>query len=121
MNTTVLNNYKIDFQFLSNINEAIVKQTILTDLGYLISIFLIEHPYVNYLNNEIIPQINNALNNGTIDDFQRGDSVILTIGKTNSNFTYTGISTKNVSIPTIDLKEIILSWIEFLTNHGIIK
>lgn len=121
MNTILLNNYKIEFQFLSNINEAIAKQTEVTTRGYPLAIFLTDHPYVNYLNSEIIPQINNILAGNTNNNLQRGEGVVLTIGNPNSSFTYASSSMQNVTIPTVDLKEIILSWIEFLTNHGIVK
>ena len=121
MNTTILNKYKIKFQFLSGINEPIVKQSEITDLGYLLSIFLMEHPYINYLNSEIVPEISNALNNVFINSLERGENAILKIGNPMSNFTYTGSSTKTISIPTVDLKEIILSWIDYLTSQGIVQ
>lgn len=121
MNTAILNYYKIEFQFLTNVNEPIVKQTQITDIGYCLTIFLGEHPYVNYLNSEIISEINNAISNIFINNLERGEEVVLKIGNPNSTFTYTGASTHHVSIPTVDLKEIILSWIEFLTINGIIK
>ncbi|WP_294333031.1 hypothetical protein [uncultured Chryseobacterium sp.] len=121
MNTILLNNYKIEFQFLPNINEAIAKQTEVTTKGYPLAVFLTDHPYVNYLNSEIIPQINNILAGHMNNNLERGERVVLTIGNPNSSFTYVSTSIQNVTIPTVDLKEIILSWIEFLTNHCIVK
>ena len=60
-------------------------------------------------------------NNQSFDKDAGGETTFLEIGNPNSTFTYTGASTHHISIPTVDLKEIILSWIEFLTINGIVK
>ena len=78
-------------------------------------------PYVTYLTNEVLVEIDKALNNQFFDKDAGGETTFLEIGNPNSTFTYTGASTHHVSIPTVDLKEIILSWIEFLTINGIVN
>ena len=118
MNTNVLHNYKIEFQFLHTVSEAVATQTEATPVGYPLAIFLTDHPYINYLNDEIIPQINTVSDGNVSNNMERGEYIRLTIGNPDSGFTFVSDSVQNVIIPTVDLREIILSWIEFLRNHG---
>ena len=119
MNTQILNKYKIDFELINN-SIPNIKQLEITDLNFTISSYLSIQPYVNFLTNEILVDIDKALNNKPFNSDGVGETVFLEIGNPNSTFTYTGSSTKHVNIPTADLKEIILSWIEYLANNGII-
>lgn len=121
MNTVILNQYKISFEFSTTFNDVMVKQIEISNLSYVLSAFLMENPYVTYLTNEVLVEINKALNNQSFDKDAGGETTFLEIGNPNSTFTYTGASTHHISIPTVDLKEIILSWIEFLTINGIVK
>lgn len=120
MNLQILNKYKIEFELIDN-SIPNIKQTEVTDLNFAISSYLSLIPYVNYLNNEIMVEINKALNNQTFDSDAGGETTFLELGNPNSTFIYTGIKPQNVHISTIDLKEIILSWIEFLTDNRIIQ
>lgn len=120
MNLQILNQYKIEFELIDN-SIPNIKQTEVTDTNFAISSYLSLIPYVNYLNNEIIVEINKALNNQTFDSDAGGEITFLELGNPNSTFICNGITTQNINIPTVDLKEIILSWIEFLTDNGIIQ
>lgn len=98
-----------------------IKQTQISNENFTISSYLSNQPYVNYLTNEVIVEINKALSNQLFNSDCGGENVFLEIGNPNSTFTYTGASTQTISIPTADLKEIILSWVEFLTINGIVQ
>lgn len=118
MNTFLLHTYQIEFQFLHIVNEAVATQTEVTPVGYPLAVFLTDHPYINYLNDEIISQINAVLDGNVSNNIERGEYIRLTIGNPDSGFTFVSDSVQHVTLPTVDLKEIVLSWIEFLRNHG---
>lgn len=121
MNTIILTKYNIKFEFLDEFKEGIVKQTSVDDLSYALSAFLMENAYVDYLENEILNEINDVMGNLPIDILERGEETVLLVGNPLSTFVFYGRSSKTIFIPTTDLKEIILSWIEFLKNNNIFK
>lgn len=120
MNTQILNQYQIVFKLVDN-NIPNIKQSQITSENFAISSYLSVQPYVNFLTNEILVEINKALSNQPFDRDGGGETVFLEIGNPDSKFSYTGASTQTITIPTADLKEIILSWIAFLTENGIVK
>lgn len=120
LNTQILNQYQIEFELIDN-SFPNIKQFEFTNINFALSSYLSIQPYVNYLTNEILVEINKALNSQPFDNDGGGENTFLEIGFPSSTFSYATSTTKTVSIPTSDLKEIILSWIEFLTMNGIVQ
>ena len=119
MNTIILEQYGINFQIIKidREKEPITNQIQISNLSYHLCGFLDTQIYKEYLEEEIIIEIDKAIGGLPFDSDGGGDGVYLNIGFPNSTFTSGGGTSQVISsIPTEDLKEIILSWIEFLNN-----
>lgn len=114
MNNSVLEQYKIRFEIIVNDGRKklnITSRGIPYFSGYFIKV------YPEFLENEIIPEINKAIAGQPFDDDAGGVYDYLKIGHLTSYF-YTDIDNQ-FAIPTLDLKEIILSYIEWIDNNNL--
>lgn len=119
MNTEILNTYKIKFGF-SVSYRPLVQQVEVNDISFCLCAFLSLMPYVNYLKDEMIVEMDKVLAGQSLNYEIDGETVSLEVRNVNSTFTYVGYSSRTVLIPTRDLKGIILSWIDFLVTNNII-
>ncbi|HEY6141874.1 MAG TPA: hypothetical protein VIV55_00415 [Flavobacterium sp.] len=116
MNNNVLEKYKIKFEIIIRDGRKkldITSRVIPYFSGYFIKV------YPEFLENEIIPEINNAIAGHSFDDDAGGVYDYLKIGHLTSYF-YTD-EDHQFPIPTLDLKEIILSYIEWIDNNNLEK
>lgn len=109
MNNSVLEQYKIRFEII--VSDGRKKLNITSKVIPFLSGYFIK-VYPEFLANEIIPEINKAITGQTFDDDAGGIYDYLKIGHLTSYF-YTDIDNQ-FAIPTLDLKEIILSYIYIL-------
>lgn len=115
MNTNILDLYKIKFEtiLVDGVKQIQVSSEI---IPFLTGFFLKLYP--EYLVDELIPEINKAINGQSFDQDGGGIYHYLKIDKTISYFYY---DQNNIySIPTNDLKEILLSYVEWITNNGLV-
>lgn len=122
MNSEILQEYQISFRVLvvDGEKEFDIVQKEITNLNYCLASFLSNRPpYTEFLEYELLPEIEKAIQNQSFDSDGGGDGVYLEIDYPNSTFTSGGGPYKiTPTIPTEDLKEIILSWVEFLKNNS---
>lgn len=114
MNNTVLEQYKIRFEIIVSDGKKrlnITSKVIPYFSGYFIKV------YPEFLEDEIIPEINKAIAGQSFDEDAGGIYDYLKIGHLTSYF-YTDFD-KQFAIPTLDLKEIILSYIEWVHNNNL--
>lgn len=117
MNTQLLNQNGITFKkaIINNQITLFCEQILTSDLSYCLSGFLSNQPYREYLEEELLEEIEKAIQNQSFNSDGGGDGVYLEIGNTNSTFKSGGGTYEIISsLPTTDLKELILSWIEFI-------
>lgn len=119
MNITLLNQYNIEFKIVrvSNKKIPVIEQSDITDLSYAISSYLSVKTSLLYLIDELLFNLDNAIQGSSFDIDGGGMVTFLEIGAIDSTFINSEIS--NVTIPTIDLKEIVLSWVEFLEINNL--
>jgi len=119
-NLAILNKYSIEFnvrkgekrhQFLS------VDQKVITNINFYISSF-ISGSHFQWLETEVLPEINRALAGETFDDDEWNNAdIFLKIGKITSVFDTSNSASEKAAIPTQDLKEIIEAWIEWIVKN----
>ncbi len=115
MTTEIINQYQIKFnntEFKNTITGEVVVNKIPT-IGHLqLFEFLIDWQNAQEINTLLLPDINSALANSSIE-FEKGSEVIaITIKQNNTDFfDNNGYA---CSIPTLDFKEIIVGWRDFL-------
>ena len=121
MNKQILKNYGIDFSIVRILGdkEAIVRQKIVSDQSFCLCSYLSEQNYVSFLEDEVLADINNALQGNSFDPDGGGETMFLTIGNPNSTFKDLGTINHSVSIPTADLKAILTAWVQFLKKNKI--
>ncbi|MFK8008019.1 MAG: hypothetical protein AB8H03_16800 [Saprospiraceae bacterium] len=115
----LLNQYEIEFKIISfdNDKDVFATQTNNSNISFCLANFLTDHLDPDYLSDELIIEMDKAIQSDSFDEDGGGISTFLKIGFPNSIFTYTSDSEKNINISTIDLKDIIVLWIEFLNNN----
>lgn len=121
MNIDILNQYSIIFKKVIIDGDAtlICEQIIISDISYCLCGYFNKQPYVEFFEEELLIDIEKAIQNQPFDPDGGGDGVYLEIGYPNSTFTSGGGAFKiTPTIPTEDLKKIILSWVEFLNNNS---
>lgn len=117
MNRQILQEYGISFQKINVGNEVIsfADQETISDISYSISGYLNSQPYKAYLEEELLMEIDKAQQGLPFESDGGGDGVSLTLGYPKSTFITGGVTSQiTASINTEDLKEVILSWVEFL-------
>lgn len=120
MDTQILEQYGISYKKIridGDIEFSCNQETI-SDLSYSICGYLGSMgPYKDFYEDELLIEINKAIQGLTFESDGGGDNVYLTIGYPNSIFEFEGVSNNIVStIPTEDLKQILLLWIDFVQD-----
>lgn len=122
MNSTVLHQYNISFQIKNSIHgkEAWVLPTSNSLLSRYISDFFIGGKIEGFQEN-ILDTISRVQSGLPFDSSNDGSSMMATIeiGLNNSFINDLNEATPPISIPTNDIKEIILSWIEWVTINNL--
>lgn len=114
MDKKILEEYGIWF---SNKPDKCCKQIIVSDLSYCLCGYLNIQLYPYYLSNELLPEIEKAIAQQPYESDGGGDGVFLEIGYPSSKFiSGGGVYKVTQTIPTIDLKKILLLWAEFLNK-----
>lgn len=122
--TVILEHYGIAFRIVNfgnrkfgtvdQVNSAIF-------LSYPVSIYLSQNTYTDIWENDILVEIENAINELSFESDAGGETVFLEIGMPNSTFSYSGVSAakpiETETISTTDLKEIISLWANFLKEN----
>jgi hypothetical protein len=121
MNTQILNSYGIEFliEVVLGEKEPIVNQRTVSDISFCLFSYLMEQTFVEFLEEEVLVDINNALQGNAYDEDGGGEIMLLGINNPNSTFASLGDSAHSVTIPTVDLKEILTSWVEFLKKNNL--
>lgn len=116
MNLSIINKYKISFQnqiIEWDTKDKEISKTIITNNSYL-STFLIDWDSISEINELLIPGIDEALGNPNAE-IDNGSATINIIIKNDVVIFYDNHSPSSVyRLPTIDFKEVVLSWREFL-------
>lgn len=121
MNNIILQQYGLKFNIIidkDNNREARVSggsQSVYLDD------YLMTGNYKEFYSDELLPEIENAIQGNNFDPDGGGDNTFLIIDYPQSFLKRINGIDPQLSIPTEDLKEIIESWIEFLTINGLEK
>lgn len=91
-----------------------MRQITPTDLNFFLSGYF-ESVFPDFFQEEILPEIDKALSGQLFDENGGGIISFLKIGHITSSFSNTNKGVGVTIIPTIDLKEIIKSWVEWVT------
>lgn len=122
MNNAILEQYGLMFRVITDVNnnrEARVYGTLGLSL-YLDDYFMTGN-YKEFYEEELLPEINKAIEGLPFIEDGGGEHTFLTIGYPLSYLdSINGINPQK-SLPTEDLKEIIQSWIEFLNLNNLDK
>jgi len=116
MNIEKLQEYGISFKkiLIQGEEEPLCSQDVVSNLSYCLSGYLEMQPYKDYLTDEVLTEIDKAIGGLPFNEDAGYVDIYLELGFPNSTFTSGGGTNQiNETIPTEDLKEIILSWVEF--------
>lgn len=122
MNTAILGTYGLEFRIskdMLNNKTAIVFGSGNNPLTPYIQNYLMGGNYIEFYEEEIIPEINKAINGQSFDTDGGGEIVFLRIGYPSCFLSMNNGYASELSIPCLDLKEILLSWIEYLNNNNL--
>jgi hypothetical protein len=113
MNVDILNQYKISFQLL-NVKSS--KSVVVTSavIPYFDGFIIKQYP--EHLLGDTIPEINKAINGQSFDEDAGGVFNFLVIGPTNSHFV--DEEGNQFTLPTLHIKEILLSYVEWITANN---
>jgi len=114
MNTEILDKYKISFEvFIVDGRETleIHSQVISNFRGYFVQVF------PEFLIEEVIPEIDKAMAGQAFDDDAGGVYDFLRIGPVNSYFYSNPFN--DFAVPTVDLKEIILAYVDWIDENNL--
>lgn len=124
MNTLIIEQYHLSFQIevLSNgLRLPQVRSTSNTNiLSALLADYFLDSSAEGFQEN-ILSEINRALNSKPFDSKNDGshEQVSITIGATTSYIKNDSNTNQVEAIPTVDLKEIILTWIEWVETNDL--
>ncbi|ESU28685.1 hypothetical protein FLJC2902T_12760 [Flavobacterium limnosediminis JC2902] len=114
MNQFIIDKYEIKFEILLVDGRKEIQIT--SDvIPYFRGYFIKKYP--EFLLEEVLPEINKAVAGQSFDEDGGGVYHFLRIGETTSHF-YTDEGDE-FPIPTSDLKEILLSYIEWITENNL--
>lgn len=119
MNIEKLQQYGISFRKIEIEQEEylICHQDTITNISFCLCGYLSMQPYKDYLVDELLIEIDKAIQGENFDEDGGGEDTYLELGIPNSTFTSGGGTNQIIeTISTEDLKEIILSWVEFLES-----
>lgn len=123
MNTHILDQYHIEFSVISDADgdkSLHVRQIIPTDLNFFLSEYF-EAVFPVFFQESILPEIDKAILGQPFDENGGGVFSFLKIGRVTSSFSNTNKGAGIATISTIDLKEIINSWVEWVTKNKLEK
>ncbi len=123
MKTEILKKHQIEFLIISDNDgdkSLHVRQIIPSDLNFFLSEYF-EAVFPDFFQKEILPEIDKALSGQLFDEDGGGVFSFLKIGRITSSFSNTNKGAGVATIPTIDLKEIIESWVEWVTVNKLEK
>jgi len=124
MNTLILQQYHLSFQIEMLTNGLRIPQVRSTSntniLSGLLADYFLDSSVVGFKEN-ILSEINTAVNNQPFDPKNDGlhEFVSITIGATTSYIKNDSNTNLVEAIPTLDLKEIILTWIEWVETNNL--
>lgn len=122
MNTTILLTYGLEFKIsvdVLNNKKAIIYGSGSNPITGYLQNYLMGGNFIEFYEEELIPEINKAINGQSFDPDGGGEIAFLRIGFPLSYLSRNNGHLPELSILSIDLKEIILSWIEFLKNNNL--
>ena len=127
MNTAILNQYNIEFKIIKNNLGNSLPKAMLTDLTnalgfHIMDLLSYDYPYVDMFNHHI-EQINKAQSNIPYDPSDDGgpEGISVEFGWPNCTIDSIDGNRPPQTIPSNDLKEILLSWIEFLEDNDFVE
>jgi len=123
MNTGILNKYDIEFRIVSDSDgdkTLDVSQKIPTDLNYFISSYFLAMSPEIFLE-DILPEINKALNGQPFNKEGGGFMTFLTIGTSISSFKSSNAVAGTATIPTQDIRDVIQAWCDWITDNNLEK
>ena len=128
MNTAILNQYNIEFKIIKNNLGDNTPEAMPTDLTNALSLHIVDllfydEPDVDFFIH-YIEQINKAQSNIPYDPLDDGGPLFVSVEFGWPNCTIKSIGGYNrppQTIPSNDLKEILLSWIEFLEDNDFVE
>lgn len=123
MNTNILDQYHIEFSVISDSNGdkwLHVKQKIPTDINFFLSSYF-EAVFPVFFQERVLPEIDKAISGQPFDENGGGVFSFLKIGSVTSSFSNTNKGAGIATIPTVDLKEIINSWVEWVIKNKLEK
>ena len=122
MNTDILDKYKIQFQLLEFEGNKIARpiQTETTDLNYLLTGYFTQMSIALFIE-EIIPELTKAIEGNTFETDGGGGNAFLKIDRELSFLKNENPNFPTQSIPTQDMKEIVLAWVEWITTNDLEK
>ena len=122
MNTAILGTYGLEFRVskdIFNSKIAIVYGSGSNPITTYIQNYLMGGNYIEFYEDEIIPEINKAINGQGFDPDGGGEIAFLRIGHPSCFLSMNNGHSPELSMPSVHLKEIILSWVEYLNNNNL--
>lgn len=116
MNNQILRTYKVEFDIVKSDSDKtiLVSSSVIPQIsGYLLKC------YPDYLNDEVLPEVTKAINGLGYDSDGGGVYSALTIGAVNSTIENIYNPSDFSTIPTVDLKEILLAYVEWITQNNL--
>lgn len=121
MNSLILKQYGLTFQIITDNNNNQEARVHGTMESLYIDDYFMSGNFKEFYEEELLPELEKAIQGLPFDEDGGGESTYLTIGYPLSYLNRINGVDPQKSIPTNDLKEIIQSWIEFLTINGLEK
>jgi hypothetical protein len=123
MNTAILKKYQMEFSIIQDERGNMhphVTQTSPGDISYYLSGYF-EAVIPEFFIEEILPEIDKAMDGQPFNEEGGGSICFLKIGRTMSKLSNTNAGVPIAEIPTQDMKDIILAWIEWMTKYDLAK
>ena len=119
MNKGVLNKYKIEFITSEDGVKPRIKTLVSTDINSFFFNYFISVGFW-FLKDELLLELDKAINGLPFDTDGGGYVVFLTIDKEQSQFRSQG-NLNSYSMPTTDLRDLISNWVEYIEEHNLDK
>ena len=122
MNTAILTTYGLEFRISKDIlnnKRAIAFGSGNNPITPYIQNYLMGGNFIEFFEEELIPEINKAINGQSFDTDGGGEIAFLRIGHPSCFLSMNNGHSPELSMPSLHLKEIILSWVEYLKNNNL--
>jgi len=122
MNIAILATYGLEFRILKDIlnsKQAIVFGSGSNPITPYIQNYLMGGNYIEFYEEELITEINKAISGQSFDADGGGEIAFLRIGFPSCFLSMNDGYSPELSMPSTHLKEIILSWVEYLKNNNL--